>query len=586
MYHIEWQDKVVVLNRNALTLSIQDLVPTRSASVAIQSNWEKRSAVVLNSFICDATNPRQQRSIAMLPTKLQTTIASFLREMDCRPDSLVLKRSGCTSALSTAARQWIGIDHILQQIHPISLQGKQYWNFQRNNGLLTDVDSIHQKAHVTMHLLTLGEHAIRSAEELLTQCTVPSTAAITSFQELRIWKGFLFFLEQYRSAGFATTTVQCQIQTIHQANQGLLNAIDSLICDANGLLNHGISTAWDSVRESITSLENQLQMLLFDTQRVLGTPSIQLSKSCDLWVAPRCIQPKLKSLNFPIVKITKQCVFFLSAELQEHVCQLQSRVAEAKILESTLVSTLFPALVDSTNALQLHAMSDVAVATARYIIQSDICWCQPNAATALSVCDLINPCIHNAVPLNITLEDPLSKVVLTGFNSSGKSTCMKSIGLAAALHQSIGLVPARKASLPIFKKILVRAGAQDSFAVGCSTFAMQLCELADIIQDGALDEEDQQLILLDELGANTNAMDGQALAVSTMSYLNSLTFLATHYNIASFKKHVNKCCCFSMNRNHTLSTTHQSVSNGWAYGIERGYIYSSNCPATKSATLR
>jgi len=105
---------------------------------------------------------------------------------------------------------------------------------------------------------------------------------------------------------------------------------------------------------------------------------------------------------------------------------------------------------------------------------------------------------------------------------------LKTVGLAALLHQSGLRVPADEAELPIFDGVLVEIGDQQSIAMSLSSFAAHVRNLIEIL--GAATAE--SLVLLDEPASGTDPVEGAALAQALLERLAAqarLTVATTHY---------------------------------------------------------
>lgn len=131
------------------------------------------------------------------------------------------------------------------------------------------------------------------------------------------------------------------------------------------------------------------------------------------------------------------------------------------------------------------------------------------------------------VPNNIVLKSPLS--LITGPNSGGKSTVLRTVAISCILTQIGCAVPAKEATLSLVDRIFTRIGAQDSIMNGKSTFMLEMEETASILRDAT----SQSLLVIDELGRGTSTNDGYAIAWAVVHYLSSLsalTLFATHYH--------------------------------------------------------
>ncbi len=105
---------------------------------------------------------------------------------------------------------------------------------------------------------------------------------------------------------------------------------------------------------------------------------------------------------------------------------------------------------------------------------------------------------------NYYLEQGL---LITGPNLGGKTVTLKTIGLMVFMAQSGFLLPAKRALLPYFKKVLVDLGDEQNLWEGESSFSSCLKNLKRIWESA----DSETLVLLDEPGRGTNPEEGSAL---------------------------------------------------------------------------
>ena len=132
-----------------------------------------------------------------------------------------------------------------------------------------------------------------------------------------------------------------------------------------------------------------------------------------------------------------------------------------------------------------------------------------------------------AVPIDLELGG-LRGVVISGPNTGGKTVALKTLGLAALLHQCGLRPPAAEAALPVFDAVLADIGDQQSIEMSLSTFSAHLRNLLAIL-DGATE---RSLVLVDELASGTDPVEGSALAQALLARLvhqARLTVVTTHY---------------------------------------------------------
>jgi len=87
---------------------------------------------------------------------------------------------------------------------------------------------------------------------------------------------------------------------------------------------------------------------------------------------------------------------------------------------------------------------------------------------------------------------------------------------------------------------------------------------------------DSHLVLLDEVGANTNEAEGKALNIAILNKLQnngSTTILSTHFEIEEMKKYLPQINPWSITQDHKLLPYNKDLnSNGWIFCKQRGFI--------------
>src|ERR1051325_4217642 len=120
--------------------------------------------------------------------------------------------------------------------------------------------------------------------------------------------------------------------------------------------------------------------------------------------------------------------------------------------------------------------------------------------------------------------------LITGPNMAGKSTYIRQVALLALLAHTGAFVPAKSARVDLIDRIFTRIGASDDLARGQSTFMVEMCETANILNNATA----RSLIILDEIGRGTSTFVGLSLAWSIVEHLHNQvgakTLFATHYH--------------------------------------------------------
>ena len=132
------------------------------------------------------------------------------------------------------------------------------------------------------------------------------------------------------------------------------------------------------------------------------------------------------------------------------------------------------------------------------------------------------------VPVDILLTPPTGALVVTGPNTGGKTVALKTAGLLALMAQAGLHVPAaRGASLPVFRSLFADIGDDQSIANSLSTFSGHVAHIV------AMDERlrTPALVLLDEVGAGTDPLEGGALGAAIVDHFRqrgALVLATTH----------------------------------------------------------
>ena len=118
-------------------------------------------------------------------------------------------------------------------------------------------------------------------------------------------------------------------------------------------------------------------------------------------------------------------------------------------------------------------------------------------------------------------------ILLYGVNAVGKSSLMKSIGIAVIMAQSGFFVAAKEFTYSPYKHIFTRISNNDNIFKGQSTFAVEMSELRSIL----IRADKYSLILGDELCCGTETTSALSLVTAGVLRLcekNANFIFATH----------------------------------------------------------
>ena len=254
---------------------------------------------------------------------------------------------------------------------------------------------------------------------------------------------------------------------------------------------------------------------------------------------------------------------------------------EAEAIRRTLTEKVAAVTPDLERLLAIVTTLDLAVAKARYSL-----WIGSNPPRFINRQDneiitlrnLRHPLLvwqqqheqgNPVIPVDLLISPQIRVVTITGPNTGGKTVTLKTLGLAAIMAKVGLFVPAREpVEMPWFSQVLADIGDEQSLQQSLSTFSGHIRRISRILEALAekgvrsqesgvrrkkeeeeevrrKEEEEeekekiklpvpspQSLVLLDEVGAGTDPVEGSALAIALLKYLanhTQLTMASTHF---------------------------------------------------------
>src|SRR5690349_6433414 len=320
----------------------------------------------------------------------------------------------------------------------------------------------------------------------------------------------------------------------------------------NGEISDDASAALKRIRAGITQTRESIQKTLKQILRARNAEAGEdyVTVRNDRFVIP--VRSEHRRSAHGVVhgaSATGQTVFmepFETVEANNQLVQLaEDEAAEIARILSELTGRLQAIRGPLQAAASTIAELDSTFARARFARDCDAAAPEFSLADELRLESARHPVLEDKlrkesrgiVPMTLALgggpaaatEEAERVLVISGPNTGGKTVALKTVGMAALAAQSGIPVAAQRAVLPVFDRVLVDIGDEQSIAADLSTFSAHMLNLKSMLAEAT----PQSLVLVDEMGTGTAPEEGAALAVALLDEFrakNCFVLATTHHD--------------------------------------------------------
>lgn len=322
-------------------------------------------------------------------------------------------------------------------------------------------------------------------------------------------------------------------------NKGIEEKIFTIILDENIIADNASSKLF-SIRKQVKKLEQDIRDKLnsFIHSNTYSKYMMEqvITIRNDRFVIP--VKEEYKSFVKGFihdVSSSGSTVFIEPISIFEMNNQIASLKVEENIEIEKILQNLSSMLYEYTDYLNINIQIignlDLIFAKANYSLAIDGNMPMINSDKHIHLLKARHPLISKdtVVPIDLSIGETYSSLVITGPNTGGKTVTLKTVGLILLMAYSGIFVPCfENSSIYVFDHIFADIGDEQSIQESLSTFSSHMSTIIEITHTASTDS----LILLDELGSGTDPIEGANLAISILQYfyhLGALVISTTHY---------------------------------------------------------
>lgn len=374
---------------------------------------------------------------------------------------------------------------------------------------------------ITPHLIRASKGGVLSIEEIV----------FTG----RFMQGSQRLKKQFQSLEESFEPLEDLFESI-VINQHLLNHIDHCFSETSEVLDRASDTLRD-VRKEIAqkkqSLEAKTQEFLSKNKDILAEPVVTLHQGRRTFLIRNSDKNKFDGTVYGY-SASGQSVYFEPQSIARLHADLMGAYAKEKEEIDRICKETSHAIGQDADQLiadlNTCGMIDELFAKADWGRIHDGCVARLSDDT-LNIIKARHPLIDDkeVVANTYTLKPPYRTVIISGPNTGGKSVSLKTMGLSVLMTLCGFPILAQEAEVMFVDQIFVDIGDQQSIEKSLSSFSAHL-ETMKIVCEKATP---RSLVLLDELGSQTDPLEGESLSMAILDYFRHVgcfVIATTHFS--------------------------------------------------------
>lgn len=294
-----------------------------------------------------------------------------------------------------------------------------------------------------------------------------------------------------------------------------------------------------NIRTSIRRLNERIRNKLSEYLGGAGAKYLQegiVTMRDNRYVLPVRAEYKSQVRGFVHDRSASGATFFIEPE---EVLEMNNELRELAAAEKEEIERILAALSRRVGAMAAQLREDTerlsemdaAYAKAEYSYKNKCVRPAINDRGVIAIEKGRHPLLDakTAVPVSVSLGRDHRFLLVSGPNTGGKTVTLKMCGLFCLMACCGLFIPAAAGSeVAVFEKVFCDIGDAQSIEENLSTFSSHIKNVISITE-GA---DEKSLVLIDELGGDTDPDEGQAIAKAVLSYLlkkGCRGIVTTHY---------------------------------------------------------